>query len=171
MQDNIIENIDELKIQAEDKALEAMEKLKALSVKVALAESCTAGLVSALLANIQGASSHVWGSFVCYTQEAKVSMLDLDNAFLRKYGLVSRETACAMAKGALQKSGAHLAVSVTGLAGPQGDGSNVPLGTVWIGASSRGRDEAKGYHFTGLRNFIRYQAAIAVFEEVIRHLG
>jgi len=152
---------------AENKAQEALEKLKTHSLKLALAESCTAGLISALIADTQGASSYLWGSFVCYTREAKVSMLGLDNETLC---LVSRETAGAMAQSALKKSGADIAAAVTGLAGPQGDGSSVPVGTVWISIAS-GRTEIKEFHFSGGRNSIRYQAAIAVFNEIINALS
>ena len=156
--------------KAANLAREVMEKLKKLSVRLALAESCTAGIVSGLLADTKGASSCLWGSFVCYTQEAKVSMLGLDNDALNASGLVCRETACAMAEGALRKSGADIAASVTGLAGPSGDG-RVPVGTVWISVISRGAEPGAGeYHFTGNRNSVRYQAAIAVFNEILQVL-
>jgi len=155
-------NKDELLKQAEKTAEEVTEKLKTLSVKLALAESCTAGLISALLANTSGASGVIWGSFVCYTQEAKVSMLGLDNDRLNAYGLVSGETACSMAQGALLKSGAKIAAAVTGLAGPGGDGSGVPVGTVWAAVAQKdGKTEAREFHFSGSRNEVRIQAAIA----------
>jgi len=150
-----------------DRELETAEaliqKLKALSFKLALAESCTAGMISGLLANIPGASSVLWGSFVCYTKEAKVSMLGLDSGALDAHGLVSRETAVSMAQGALKKSGADIAASVTGLAGPEGDGSSVPVGTVWAATALRsGETSASEFHFTGCRNDVRKKAAIAV---------
>jgi len=175
----MLDNADyvDLTIRAEETAQAVIGKLKRGSVTLALAESCTAGLVSALLANTEGASQVLWGSFVCYTQEAKVRMLDCDNDALNKYGLVSEETACSMAEGALKKSGtnsagrAAIAAAVTGLAGPGGDGVN-PVGTVWIAAASRGRKtEAKKRCFTGSRNIIRMSAAAAVLEEILECLS
>jgi len=143
-----------------------IQKLSALGKTLVLAESCTAGMVSSLLAEVPGASKALWGSFVCYTKEAKVSMLGLDSAALEKQGLVSEETARQMAAGALKKSGANYAAAVTGLAGAQGDGSGVPVGTVWVAAAHSGETFAKKFHFTGERNAVRLCAAVAVLEEI-----
>jgi PncC family amidohydrolase len=130
-------------------------------LRLVLAESCTAGLVSSLLAEVSGASRVLWGSYVTYTPEAKKGMLDLDPVILEKHGAVSRETALAMAEGALKESGADLAASVTGLAGPDGDGSGKPVGTVFIAGVHRagGPAETREYHFTGSRHGIRRAAA------------
>jgi len=161
------ENTAELTALAEKTAEMLVEKLKSLSITLALAESCTAGLVSGFLANIPGASAVLWGSFVCYTREAKISMLGLDSDELLAYGLVSRETAVSMAQGALNKSGAGIAAAVTGLAGPGGDGSGVPAGTVWIAAALRGGEIKAGeYHFSGSRNVVRIRAVAALLEMI-----
>jgi len=154
----------ELTRQAEKTAEAVIEKCVKLRIKLALAESCTAGLISGLLANVSGASSALWGSFVCYTKEAKTRMLSLDEKELDKYGLVSEETACKMAQGALKKSSADIACAVTGLAGPLGDGSDVPVGTVWIAAASSGGVEPKKFFFEGGRNEVRLRAAVAALE-------
>jgi len=155
----------ELLVKAEKTAEALIYKLKERSLTLALAESCTAGIVSALLAGIPGASEVLWGSFVTYTKEAKVSMLGIEEKIPETFGLVSKECACAMAAGALRKSGAGIAASVTGLAGPAGDGSNVPVGTVWTAAAlQNGEITAKEHHFTGSRNEVRISAAIAVLE-------
>jgi nicotinamide-nucleotide amidase len=161
----------ELLVKAEKTAEALIYKLKEGSLTLALAESCTAGLVSALLAGVPGASEVLWGSFVTYTKEAKVSMLGIDEKIPETFGLVSKETACAMAQGALNKSTASIAAAVTGLAGPSGDGSNVKVGTVWTAAvlrtdvaSKKGEIAAKEHHFTGTRNEVRINAAIAVLE-------
>jgi len=157
----------DLAIKAEKAANELVCILKAKSLTLALAESCTCGLISALLAGTPGASAVLWGSFVCYTKEAKISMLGLDADALDAHGLVSEETAGEMASGALEKSGAGFAASVTGLAGPDGDGSSVPVGTVWTAVSVRNVGTfAKGFHFEGSRNSIRLNAAIAVLQTV-----
>ena len=154
----------ELMAHAEKKAEELIHKLKESSLTLALAESCTAGLVSGLLAKTPGASQVLWGSFVCYTPEAKVSMLGIDREKIMTHGLVSRETAVRMADGALRTSGADIAASVTGLAGPDGDGSGLPVGTVWAAAAGRGDTKASEFHFEGARNTVRLRAAIAVLE-------
>jgi len=150
---------------AEKKARDAVQRIKELSMTLALSESCTAGLISSLLANIPGASAVLWGSYVCYTQEAKVSMLGLDNKELITFGLVSKETVSSMAAMTLKKSGADIAVSVTGLAGPDGDGSSAPVGTVWIAAYIRDGDvSVKEFHFEGSRNAVRLHAAMAALD-------
>jgi len=155
----------ELKYQAEKAAETALQKLSARSFTLALAESCTAGLISALLAEIPGASKTLFGSYVCYTKEAKVSMLGLDKDALDEHGLVSGETAYSMAAGALKKSGADLAAAVTGLAGPSGDGSRAAVGTVWVSTAIRdGKTTAREFHFSGSRNAVRTRSAIAALE-------
>jgi PncC family amidohydrolase len=153
--------------QAEKKAACLIERLKAASKKLVLAESCTGGLISSFLAEIPGASGVLWGSFVCYTKEAKASMLGLNESKLSADGLVSGKTVCSMAAGALQKSSADIAAAVTGLAGPDGDGSNTPVGTVWIAAALRGGEiSPREFHFAGSRNEVRIHAACAAFEEI-----
>jgi PncC family amidohydrolase len=165
--------IKDLTNRAEKAAEDLIQKLNSLSLTVALAESCTAGLVSAFLAGIPGASRALWGSFVCYTREAKISMLGLDRDALAAHGLVSGETALAMAAGALRKSGASFAAAVTGLAGPEGDGSGVPVGTVWVAAAVRNGETSvlKEFHFSGPRNQVRLNAAIAVLDAVKNSLA
>ncbi|GBU27033.1 hypothetical protein R84B8_00554 [Treponema sp. R8-4-B8] len=158
--------------QAEKKAACLIKKLKDVSLKLALAESCTGGLISSLLARVPGASLVLWGSFVCYTKEAKVSMLGLKKSQLSADGLVSEKTAQSMAAGALKKSGADIAAAVTGLAGPGGDGSGVPVGTVWVAAALRdGEIKTKAFHFKGSRNEVRLRAACAALEEIQKKLN
>jgi len=159
------EHNSELLEKAKKNAEALIQRLKERSITLALAESCTGGIVSALLAGIPGASEALWGSFVTYTKEAKVSMLGINEKIPETFGLVSEETARAMTEGALRKSGAGIAASVTGLAGPSGDGSNVKIGTVWTAAAlQNGEITAKEHHFKGERNEVRINAAIAVFE-------
>jgi len=158
--------------QAEKKAVCLIKKLKAVSQKLALAESCTGGLISSLLAEVPGASLVLWGSFVCYTKEAKVSMLGLKKSELSADGLVSEKTARSMVGEVFKKSGADIAAAVTGLAGPDGDGSGVPVGTVWVGAALRdGEIKTKVFHFKGSRNEVRLRAACAVLEEIQKLLN
>ena len=141
------------------------------SLYLAAAESCTGGLIADTLARVPGVSSCFWGSFVCYTPRAKIQMLGVGEDTLNKYGTVSGETARAMALGVLEKSGADAAVSVTGLAGPGGDGSDVPVGTVWIARALRGSNtETMKFHFSGSRNEVRRQAAREALEQIMEQL-
>lgn len=160
-----------LRGRAEELAQAVVRELIQKQYTLALAESCTAGLVSDLAARISGASAILWGSFVCYSADAKQRMLGIDSAFLNEFGLVSGETARKMAVRALEISGVMIAAAVTGLAGPLGDGSDTPIGTVWIAiAASAGQTESAAepicLHFTGTRAEIRIQAAIAVLEKI-----
>jgi len=159
--------------QADKTAAKLVEDLTGGHYSLALAESCTAGLVSDLIARVSGASAVLWGSFVCYSPEAKKMMLQLGNV-LEKHGLVSAETAGEMALSALKLSGATIGASVTGLAGPLGDGSAAPVGTVFIGIARRVNGEAavdvKPFFFQGTRAEIRMQAALAVLEHLTNYL-
>jgi len=166
--------------QADKAAARLVKELAGRHCSLALAESCTAGLVSDLVARISGASAVLWGSFVCYSPEAKKRMLRIDGAFLEKYGLVSAETAGEMALRALELADVDIAASVTGFAGPLG-GSNgapdgaLPVGTVFIATAWRingkGNVNVKPLFFTGTRAEIRMQAALAVLEEVLKTIG
>jgi nicotinamide-nucleotide amidase len=123
---------------------EAAKRLLALCRErhwvVATAESCTGGLVVAALTEIPGSSDVVDRGFVTYSNAAKQSMLGVRPATLKKFGAVSRETANAMAAGALANSNAHLAVAITGIAGPGGGTRGKPVGLVhFAGAARDGR--------------------------------
>ena len=135
---------------------------------IALAESCTAGLLADFIARVPGASGVLWGSFVVYTPDAKIRMLGLPEKLLKTHGPVSKPVALAMAEGALKKSGASWAVSVTGLAGPGGDNTRVPVGTVWIGVAGRDcLNRAKMFLFEGSRSEVREAATAAALEELL----
>jgi nicotinamide-nucleotide amidase len=105
---------------------------------IATAESCTGGLVAAALTEIAGSSAAVLCGFVTYSNEAKQEMLGVPLATLERHGAVSRETAAAMALGALAKSPADLAVAITGIAGPGGGSPDKPVGLVQFAAARRG---------------------------------
>jgi PncC family amidohydrolase len=156
----------------EDAAVALIRCLRRLGKKAAAAESCTAGLAADLIARIPGASRVFWGSFVTYSIDAKILMLGIDGALIQRFGAVSRETALAMAEGALKKSGADYAFSVTGLAGPDGDGSGLPVGTVWIAtALTGGESRALAFSFLGERNEIRVVAAHQAIRELLNRLS
>ena len=105
---------------------------------VATAESCTGGLVSALLTEIAGSSAVVDRGFVTYSNEAKQDLLGVPEAILAAHGAVSEPTAHAMAEGALARSRAHVTVAITGVAGPGGGSAEKPVGLVHFGCARRG---------------------------------
>ena len=104
---------------------------------IATAESCTGGLVAGALTDIAGSSAVVDRGFVTYSNNAKQQMLGVPVATLKKYGAVSRQTAEAMARGALTKANVDLAVAITGIAGPGGGSPDKPVGLVHFAAASR----------------------------------
>ncbi|HXD43995.1 MAG TPA: CinA family protein [Pseudolabrys sp.] len=118
-------------------AVALLDLCKAKKLTVATAESCTGGLVAGALTDIAGSSDVVDRGFVTYSNNAKQQMLGVSSDTLKTFGAVSRETAEAMARGALAHAGAHLAVSITGIAGPGGGSLEKPVGLVHFAAASR----------------------------------
>jgi nicotinamide-nucleotide amidase len=112
-------------------------------LKIATAESCTGGLIAALLTEIPGSSAVVDRGFVTYSNRAKIQLLDVPAPILNDpaIGAVSEQTARAMAQGAMQRSDAHLVVAVTGIAGPDGGTAHKPVGLVHFAAWRRGVGE------------------------------
>jgi nicotinamide-nucleotide amidase len=125
----------------DDDIVEAARRLldicKRKNLTVATAESCTAGLVAGTLTEIPGVSSMLDRGFVTYSNEAKQEMLGVRADTLARHGAVSRETAEEMARGALAHSPVDLAVSVTGIAGPDGGSAEKPVGLVHFAAAAR----------------------------------
>ena len=137
-----------------DAFLKACERRKVL---VATAESCTGGMIVSLLTDIPGSSSMVDRSFVTYSNDAKMEMLGVSPVTLKAHGAVSEQTAMEMATGALVRSRAGIALSVTGIAGPDGGSDEKPVGLVWFGLALRGREpiaESRIFDNHG-RDFIR----------------
>jgi nicotinamide-nucleotide amidase len=113
-------------------------RLRDAGKTLAVAESCTGGQVGEMLTRIPGASDYLLLDAVVYSNGAKQSVLGVSNEILRAHGAVSSETAAAMAEGALRVSGADIAVSITGIAGPGGGTEDKPVGTVWFGLARKG---------------------------------
>jgi nicotinamide-nucleotide amidase len=107
---------------------------------VALAESCTGGLVAAALTEIPGSSAVLGVGFVTYSNDAKTKLLGVNQDILDTFGAVSVAVAWAMAQGALKKSGADIAVAISGVAGPDGGTEKKPVGTVVFAVAERGKD-------------------------------
>ena len=121
-----------------DLAAAVLDACRARHLKVATAESCTGGLVAGALTDVPGSSDVVDRGFVTYSNEAKQQMLGVTSETLRDHGAVSRQTAEAMARGAIANSQAHLAVAITGVAGPGGGSDDKPVGLVHFAAADRG---------------------------------
>lgn len=137
-----------------DRFLKACASRKILA---ATAESCTGGMIVSTLTDIPGSSSMVDRGFVTYSNDAKIEMLGVSPVTLDAYGAVSRETALEMAVGALARSHAGIALSVTGIAGPDGGSEAKPVGLVWFGLAVTGREPtAESHQFENKgRDFIR----------------
>ena len=112
---------------------ELLKIFKTCNLKIATAESCTGGLLSAALTSVSGSSAVVERGFVTYTNTAKIQSLGVPHDLLNAHGAVSAEVARAMAEGALTKSNADVAISITGIAGPGGATQGKPVGLVYFG--------------------------------------
>ncbi len=138
-----------------------LTRLSGAGLMVACAESCTGGLISAALTAIAGSSSVVERGFVTYSNDAKTDMLGVPAQLIATHGAVSAEVAIAMAQGALSHSRAHLALSVTGIAGPGGGSPGKPVGLVHFAAIRQGSPPQGAQRiFSGDRDEVRRQAAL-----------
>ena len=124
------------------RATELIARYRAAGLMAATAESCTGGLVAGLLTEIPGSSTVLERGFVVYSNAAKQDLLGVPAKTLASYGAVSHETAVAMAEGALRASRAEVALSVTGIAGPDGGSAAKPVGLVHFASVRRGRPTA-----------------------------
>lgn len=147
----------------EDVTLEraVVELLVANKLTVTCAESCTGGLLSARLINVPGVSEVYKSGYVTYSNKAKRKLLGVKKSTLNKYGAVSAQTAEEMARGLTFVSKSDVAVSITGVAGPDGGTEEKPVGLVYIACSVKGNVTVKEYHFSGNRQTIREAAVSA----------
>jgi nicotinamide-nucleotide amidase len=153
-------------------AAQLLEACRQAGVKIATAESCTGGLIAAALTAVAGSSDVVERGFVTYSNEAKTEQLGVAAALIERHGAVSEAAALAMAEGALARSRADIAVSVTGIAGPGGATATKPVGLVHLGCARRGRTTLLEQRvFTGDRNAVREQAVTLAFALIRQHLS
>ena len=141
--------------------------LKKKKKTLALAESCTGGLVSHWLTNVSGASAYFLGSVISYSNNAKESLLGVPKENIKKYGAVSRETALRMAKGAKTVFGADIAAAVSGIAGPGGGTKEKPVGIAFIAVVSGERVKTRKIICKGSRKSIKTQFADAVLMMIL----
>lgn len=132
-----------------------LTQLRARRWKIATAESCTGGLIAASLTAIAGSSDVVDRGFVTYSNDAKTQMLGVAPGVIEAAGAVSEDVARAMAEGALARSRADIAVSVTGVAGPGGGSDEKPVGLVWFGLATKSGVRAERMVFPGDRSAVR----------------
>jgi nicotinamide-nucleotide amidase len=151
-----------------DQARDLLEAARAKNIRIVTAESCTGGLIAALLTEIPGSSDVVERGFVTYSNEAKEEALGVPAALLRKYGAVSDHIARAMADGALRHARAQLAIAITGIAGPGGGSAEKPVGLVYIALA--GNDGITSHEFR-FGDIGRAQVRLATVEETLKLLS
>ena len=141
-----------------------LDVCRAHGLMLATAESCTGGLLAATLTEIAGSSDVVDRGFVTYSNAAKTEMLGVPAALIDQHGAVSDEVARAMAEGAILRSAADLAISVTGIAGPGGATPDKPVGLVFLGTARRGGETSAEHEiFSGDRHAVRRQTVERAF--------
>lgn len=153
-------------------AIELGVALKARGYTLALAESCTGGMVAQAVTSVAGSSAWFDRGFITYSNQAKIEMLGVSSQTLENFGAVSENTSVEMALGALKNSHAQITGSISGIAGPDGGTAEKPVGTVcfaWVGEDFSAQTTTK--HFNGSREEIRQQAAIVMLAGLIDRLS
>jgi len=146
------------------------EQLLRQGKRLALAESCTGGMIAAACTDLAGSSRWFDRGFVTYSNVAKIECLDVPAETLERHGAVSEATVIAMAKGTLEHSSADITLSVSGIAGPDGGSEAKPVGTVWFALSdSTGFTQALVEQFAGDRKQVREQAVQFALKLLIEH--
>ena len=155
-----------------DEAAALLDACRARHLLLATAESCTGGLITAALTAIPGLSDVVECGFVMYSNAAKTELLSVPAVLIADYGAISGPIVRAMAEGAIARSRADIAVSVTGVAGPGGGTATKPVGLVWLGLARRGEPTAAERNvFPGDRTAIRAAAVAHAFALIRAALG
>lgn len=154
------------------KSLEARvgELLHQRGLRLAVAESCTGGLLGHRLTNVSGSSNYFLGGLITYSNEAKVELLGVHQDTLETYGAVSRETVVEMARGARKRLSADIGLAVTGIAGPDGGTSDKPVGLTWIGISAQDIDDARRFVWHGDRLHNKEQSTEAGLNLLMEYL-
>ena len=134
---------------------------------LATAESCTGGMIGSFLTAVPGSSRVYKGGIISYTNEVKEELLGVPGDILETFGAVSEPVAMAMAQGALARLHADVAVSVTGLAGPDGDEFGNPVGLVYLGYADDKQTVTRECHFSGDRESVRKQAVDAALKLIL----
>ncbi len=144
--------------------------LIARALRIAVAESCTGGLVTSRLTDVPGSSRYVDRAVVTYSNEAKIELLGVPAALIEQHGAVSEPVALAMAEGIRSRAGANVGIGVTGIAGPGGGTAQKPVGMVAIAALVTGTSRSRTFSFIGGREQVKFQASQAALDMVRRML-
>lgn len=145
--------------------------LRKMGKTIALAESCTGGLVGHLITQVPGSSDYLRGGVIAYSNDAKVQLLGVRRETLDQFGAVSEETAIEMAQGARKLFTADYAIAVTGIAGPSSDDSEKPVGLTWIATSSEATTQTESHQWHGDRGENKEQSAEAALRLVLATIG
>jgi PncC family amidohydrolase len=145
--------------------------LRTRGLTLAVAESCSGGLICHRITNVPGASDYFLGGVVTYSNQAKAELLHVPEATLAAHGAVSAETATAMATGVRERFHAQVSVAVTGIAGPTGGTPQKPVGTVFIAVAGPQGVEARRFAFQGGREEIKAQTAEAALTWLVEELA
>ncbi|MCK5594687.1 competence/damage-inducible protein A [bacterium] len=137
---------------------------------IAVAESCTGGLISNLLTNVSGSSAYFIESIVAYSNEAKIKLLHVSPQTIEEFGAVSSQTASAMAKGIKELASTDYALSITGIAGPTGGTSQKPVGLVYIGLAHQSGIDTSEHKFFGTRDIIKQKASQTALDILRKYL-
>lgn len=146
------------------------ELLVKKNIRLAVAESCTGGLISHRLTNIPGSSRYFKLGIIAYSNENKIKLLKVRRQTLKKFGAVSRQVAMAMAKNIRRIAHADLGLSITGIAGPSGATEKKPVGLVFIGLATKNRAFCRKFIFKGKRLSIKQQSTNQALKILKRHI-
>ncbi len=141
------------------------------SLTLSVAESCTGGLISHRITNVSGSSAYFMGGTVVYSNEAKVRILGVKEETLKSFGAVSAETAKEMAEGVRRCIPSDIGIAVTGIAGPTGGTKEKPVGTVFIGLSTKDKTVTKRYRFFGEREQIKLNSSMMALDWIRRYIN
>ena len=154
-----------------EQAREIVEICNRRGLTIATAESCTGGLIAAILTEVPGASQVFTHGFITYANPAKVAMIDVSEAMLASHGAVSEPIARSMAEGARRTAGTSFGIGVTGIAGPGGGSEQKPVGLVHVAcANPQGKTQHKECHFEGSRTCIRLKTVEAGLAMLLKQL-
>lgn len=149
-------------------AEQVAKKLLDNNLTIAVAESCTGGLICYKLTSISGSSNYFKCGYVVYSNEAKIKNLSIPEETIQKHGAVSKEVAMLMAKMVKEKSSTDIGIGVTGIAGPTGGTPQKPVGLVYIGLATFKKNICKEYNFKGTREKIRIKSSQKALEMILK---
>lgn len=151
-------------------AKKLVEAARQSKLKVAIAESCTGGMVSSAITAVPGSSEVFDRGFITYSYESKTDLLGVDPVIIKELGAVSQEVAEQMAIGAFKNSNADITVAITGIAGPSGSTANKPVGLVFFAVCANGETSSFQMIFSGDRQEVRSKASAFALEKILESI-